>query len=78
MAARGFLEFLKDELTHTNIDIINIYPGGMKTSFWNDSRSGYNIEAFMKPQDVAQTIAEAALSDNLWVSEININRLRQI
>lgn len=75
--ARGFLESVRDEVSSTHIDIINIYPGGMQTPFWDNSTSGYEVEAFMKPEDVAKQVITIATDHNTWVSDVTINRPRQ-
>lgn len=76
--ARGFLESVRDEVASTNIDIINIYPGGMHTPFWDNSTSGYAIETFMKPEDVAKQVVSIATDHNTWVSDVTINRPRSV
>lgn len=74
--ARGFLESVRDEVSNTHIEVINTFPGGMITPFWDNSTSGYAVETFMKPQDVAKQIAALALDHNVCVSEVTINRPR--
>jgi short-subunit dehydrogenase len=76
--ARGFLESVRDEVASTNIDIINIYPGGMHTPFWDNSASGYAVDTFMRPEDVAKQIIAIATDHNTWVSDVTINRTRQV
>ena len=76
--ARGFLESVRDEVASTNIDIINIYPGGMHTPFWDHSASGYAVDTFMRPEDVAKQIIAIATDHNTWVSDVTINRPRQV
>ncbi|MBB6215932.1 short-subunit dehydrogenase [Anaerosolibacter carboniphilus] len=75
--ARGFLESVRDEVTSTHIDIINIYPGGMQTAFWDHSRSGYAVDTFMKPEDVAKQIVGITIDHCTWISDVTINRPRQ-
>jgi short-subunit dehydrogenase len=74
--ARGFLESVRDEVANTNIEVINIYPGGMQTPFWDGSVSGYSVDAFMKPEDVAKQIAAVATDHQIWISDVTINRPR--
>ncbi len=76
--ARGFLESVRDEVASTNIDIINIYPGGMHTPFWDNSVSGYAVDTFMEPEDVAKQVIAIATDYNTWVSDVTINRPRQV
>ena len=71
--ARGFTEALKAEYKGRNIFIYGIYPGGMKTGFWDQSPS-FNTEKFMNPMDVAEQIVESVTHDSLYVSEIVIDR----
>jgi len=72
--ARGYLESLRDELCDKNIEIINIYPGGMKTPFWKDTQSGYNVDGFMDPADVARNIVRIAMDSKVYVTDITISR----
>lgn len=74
--ARGFLESVRDEVSNTHIEVINTFPGGMITPFWDNSTSGYPVETFMKPEDVAKQIVTLALDHKVYVSEVTINRPR--
>lgn len=74
--ARGFLESVREEVANTNIEVINIYPGGMQTPFWDDSLSGYAVDTFMRPDDVAKQIVEMATEHQIWISDVTINRPR--
>lgn len=76
--ARGFLESVRDEMTNTHIDVINVCPGGMDTPFWDNSPSGYATGTFMKPEDVARQIVAISTDYSTWVSDITINRPRQV
>jgi uncharacterized protein len=71
--ARGFTEALRAELKGNGHRVIAVYPGGMKTTFWdNNSR---DISSFMNPADVAGQIATAVFdSANILVSDITIVR----
>ena len=75
--ARGFLESVRDEVSNTHIDIINIYPGGMQTPFWENSASGYAVDTFMEPEAVAKQVAAIATDHSTWISDVTINRPRQ-
>ncbi len=75
--ARGFLESVRDEVSSTHIDIINIYPGGMQTPFWDNSISGYAVDTFMKPEDVAKQVVAITADHNTWICDVTINRPRQ-
>lgn len=72
--ARGYLESLRDELTETKIEVINVFPGGMKTDFWKDSASGYDVDHFMDPADVARNIVKVAMDTKVYVTDITIGR----
>lgn len=72
--ARGYLESLRDELKDRPVSVINIFPGGMKTPFWTGTQSGYDIDSFMDPADVARNIVKIALDTKVYVSDITINR----
>ena len=71
--ARGFTESLRDELKGTKHRVIAVYPGGMKTSFYDgDPR---DISGFMDPADVANQIAQAVFNNRkILVSDITILR----
>jgi short-subunit dehydrogenase len=74
--AKGFTESLKLELKGSRIKIFSVYPGGMKTPFWNE-KSGMNPDTstFMNPDEVASTIIDNILNKNsLQVTDITINR----
>lgn len=70
---RGFTEALKAEYKGSNILIYGIYPGGMKTSFWDKSPS-FETENFMNPEQVAKQIVDVVLRESLYISEIVIER----
>ena len=54
---RGYTEALRAEAKGTGVRIVAVYPGGMKTPFWEgDPR---DTSAFMDPSDVAKTIIDA-------------------
>lgn len=73
--ARGFTEALRAELKGTKRKIIAVYPGGIKTAFWNIADTNRDISVFMDPDEVASKIVNAVLnSGNLIVSDLTINR----
>lgn len=75
---RGFTESLKAEYKGTSVKVIGVYPGGMNTEFWNNSRDYINEDksnTFMNPSDVAKVILDNISYDNLKVSDITIERL---
>jgi uncharacterized protein len=73
--ARGYTEALRTELKGTKRNIIAVYPGGMKTDFWNIPGQNRDISSFMDPAEVAEKIVNAvAVTDKLFVTDITINR----
>jgi uncharacterized protein len=73
--ARGFTEALRTELKGTKRNIIAVYPGGMKTDFWNVQGQKRDISGFMDPGEVARKIVGAVLdTKGMIVSDITINR----
>jgi short-subunit dehydrogenase len=73
--ARGYTEALRNELKGTKRNIIAVYPGGMKTDFWNMPGQNRDISSFMDPAEVAARIVNAVtVSDRMVVTDITINR----
>lgn len=73
--ARGYTEALRTELKGTKRNIIAVYPGGMKTDFWNIPGQNRDISSFMDPREVAEKIVHAVIvTDKLFVTDITINR----
>lgn len=54
-AVRGFTESLQEELKNTSINLIAVYPGGIKTFLYNDDTPA-DFETFMTPEFVAEKI----------------------
>ena len=75
---RGYTESLKVAYKGTSVKIIGVYPGGMNTEFWNDSRDYVAEEkssSFMNPKDVAKVILDNVMNyDNLNVADVIIER----
>ena len=74
--ARGFAEALRAEAKNTPVNIVSVYPGGMKTPFWSDATGPTpDTTKFMDPQEVAETILANILDkQTLSVTELTINR----
>jgi short-subunit dehydrogenase len=73
--ARGYTEALRVELKGTRRNIIGVYPGGMRTDFWQIPGQDRNISNFMDPAEVAEKIVNAVIvTDKLFVTDITINR----
>lgn len=75
---KGYTESLKVAYKGTSVKIIGVYPGGINTDFYKNSRDYVSEEkqnSFMNPKDVADTILNNILSTaNLTVADIIIER----
>ncbi len=73
--ARGYTEALRTEFKGTRRNIIAVYPGGMRTDFWNIIDENKDLSRFMDPAEVAEKIVNAVtVSDKMLVTDITINR----
>lgn len=75
---RGYTESLKVMYKGTSVKIIGVYPGGINTSFYKNSRD-YVTEKkqsrFMKSEEVAKIIVDNVFNNmNLTVSDLIIER----
>jgi len=79
-AERGFTESLRDAYNGTNIQIYGVYPGGINTNIYKNSRDYVSLEKqskFMSPRDVAEVIVEIVFNNkNLIIEDIVINRIK--
>ena len=75
---RGYTESLKVAYKGTSVKVIGVYPGGINTNFYKDSRdyvSEKKQHTFMNPTEVANTImANIFSTNNLTVADIIIER----
>lgn len=75
---KGYTESLKAAYKGTSVKVIGVYPGGINTNFYKDSRDYVSEEkqnSFMDPNDVEKTILNNVLNDtNLTVADIIIER----
>ena len=75
---RGYTESLKVAYKGTSVKVIGVYPGGINTEFYKNSRDYVSEEkqsTFMKPCDVAKTIIDNITNEtNLTVADIIIER----
>lgn len=75
---KGYTESLKVAYKGTSVKVIGVYPGGINTDFYKDSRDYVSEEkqkSFMNPKDVSKTILDNVLNEtNLTVSDIIIER----
>lgn len=75
---KGYTESLKVAYKGTSVKVIGVYPGGINTEFYKNSRDYVSIEksnSFMKAEDVAKTIMDNIINDcNLTVADLIIER----
>ena len=75
---KGYTESLKACYKGTSVKVIGVYPGGINTEFYKNSRDYVSEEkqsTFMKPYDVAKTIIDNVTNEtNLTVADIIIER----
>lgn len=75
---KGYTESLKVAYKGTSVKVIGVYPGGINTDFYKESRDYVSEEKqnyFMNPKDVAKIILNNILNDiNLTVADIIIER----
>ena len=75
---KGYTESLKTAYKGTSVKVIGVYPGGMNTDFYKNSRDYVSLEkqnSFMNSKDVANVILSNITNDmNLTVADIIIER----
>ena len=75
---RGYTESLKVAYKGTSVKVIGVYPGGINTEFYKNSRDYVTKEkqnTFMNPNEVARTICDNIFTNlNLNVADIIIER----
>ena len=62
-AAVGFTSSLRLEVEADNIKVIAVYPGGMKTSFFDEAKPE-NYDEYMEPAEVARKIVDNLAGPN--------------
>lgn len=74
--ARGYFLALREHLKGSSVDVTAVYPGGMRTPFWErDAYLKPPTEAFMAPEEVADIILRSMPGpEGPLVSEMIINR----
>lgn len=79
-AERGYTESLKAYYNGTKIQIYGVYPGGINTDFYKNSRDYVSKEkqsTFMPAKDLAEVIYDNIFSDKkLVVEDLIINRIK--
>ncbi|MCI8291308.1 MAG: SDR family oxidoreductase [Clostridia bacterium] len=75
---KGYTESLKVAYKGTSVKVIGVYPRGINTDFYKNSRDYISKEkqnSFMNPKDVAKTILDNVLNEtNLTIADIIIER----
>ena len=75
---KGYTESLKVAYKGTSVKVIGVYPGGINTNFYKNSRDYVPVEKsskFMNPEDVANIILSNVMSEkNLTIADIIIER----
>ena len=79
-AERGYTESLKACYNGTKVQIYGVYPGGINTNFYKNSRDYVSMEkqqTFMSAKELAETIYENIFTDKrLVVEDLIINRVK--
>lgn len=75
---KGYTKSLQAAYKGTDVKVVGVYPGGIDTDFYRDSRD-YVDQAkqstFMDPRELAEVILFNLVNDaNLTVSDLEINR----
>lgn len=77
---RGYTESLKAAYPSGKIRICGVYPGGIDTNFYKDSRDYVNLEkqhSFMPAKSVAETIYHNLIeTTDLYVDDLVLNRIK--
>ncbi|MDO8625178.1 MAG: SDR family oxidoreductase, partial [Candidatus Diapherotrites archaeon] len=73
---RGFCESLRPEAQKHGIRILEFFPGGMKTHFFDKiGRDKVEYDGFMEPKDVAQLVATSSSTPpNIVITQTVIER----
>ena len=79
-AERGYTESLKSAYEGTKVKVYGVYPGGINTNFYKNSRDYVSLEkqkTFMPANELAEIIIENVFNNkNLLVQDLIINRLK--
>ena len=75
---KGYTESLKVAYKGTSVKVIGVYPGGINTDFYKNSRDYVTEEkqsTFMNPNEVAKIICDNIFTNlNLNIADIIIER----
>lgn len=79
-AERGYTESLKDCYSGSKVQIFGVYPGGINTNFYKNSRDYVSEEkqaTFMPANNLAEVIYENVFTNKkLIIEDLIINRLK--
>ena len=71
---RGFLESLRAELKSAPLRLVNLYPSGIRSEFWENS-DHVDSSGFMTPEDAAAYMLDAlAARSSCHVTDLFIGR----
>lgn len=68
---RAFSKSLQLELIDSGVEIIDIYPGGMKTKI---TKNRHNYNKLIEPEEVAALIKNSLTTKTLYLNEIYIRK----
>jgi len=66
-AVRGFTDSLKEELKATNVKVAGLYPGGMKTGFFQEAGYPKENDDWMDPEKVADIVIFVLKQDDTMI-----------
>jgi len=72
---RGFTECLRAEAKPNNIRIIDIYPAGIKTTFFNRVGGRKNLDKTILPKELAKYIWKMIDADSLNIDKLILSRM---
>ncbi len=79
-AERGYTESLKAAYSGSKVQVYGVYPGGINTNFYKNSRDYVSLEkqqTFMPANDLAEIIYENVFAEKkLVVEDLIINRIK--
>jgi uncharacterized protein len=75
--ARGYTDALRAAAKGTKIRILGVYPGGMKTQFWDTCRGmEADSSGFAEPGEIADATMDAIkLRDTSYTTDLLLNRI---
>jgi len=71
----GFTKSLQEDLKSTNVKVVGVYPGGMKTKLFEKAGKPKTNEDWMDPKKVAEVIVFILeRDDTMYMDEVVINK----